>query len=105
MARDIDGHSLLELVERVRNGTFLAIDCNGAVLIVEILEGENRVLNVVAIGGRLMVSWLDQVMDCLKRLARDQQCSKIRVQGRKGWEKVLAGYGYTPRAVILECDA
>lgn len=103
MDHDVDGHSVLEVVEGVRAGQFLAFEVDGkGLLVVEVLEREHRVLNVVVCAGWQMPRWIGRAVEFLKRLAADQECAKIRVQGRPGWVRVLSGFGFTRRATVLE---
>lgn len=103
MDHDVDGHSVLEVVERVRSGEFLAVEVDGkGLLVVEILERENRVLNVVVCAGWQMPRWIARAVGFLRSMAADQGCPKIRVQGRPGWVRVLSGFGFVRRATILE---
>jgi len=100
---DLDGHSVLEIVEGIKSGQFLAFVVGGTgLVVVEVLEREHRVLNVVACAGWGMPRWIQQMVAFLQQLATDQGCAKVRVQGRRGWIRVLQGLGFTYRASVLE---
>lgn len=106
MRYDIDGHGELEIVERVKSGEFLAVEIDAKCLVVlEVLEGDNRTLNVVVCLGWSMCHWLGDLVDFLKTLARDQGCKSVRIQGRMGWLKVLTAHGFKKRAVLMELNA
>lgn len=105
LSYDIDGNTILEVVERVKSGEFIAVEVKDkAILIVNILEGENRVLNVVLAAGWAMPLWLRDATDFLKNLARDQSCSRVRMQGRRGWVKILNSHGFHLRASVMEAS-
>ena len=103
---DLDGHSHLEVVERVKAGEFLAVEIDErAVLIIEVLEREHRVLNVVLCAGWAMPKWISSAVAFLRKMAVDQGCEKVRVQGRPGWVKVLGRRGFANKAAVMEMSA
>lgn len=53
-------------------------------------------------GGEDFGAWKDQIIDILKRFARDMGCDAIEASGRPGWSKVLKDKGYSPKWVTFE---
>lgn len=61
-----------------------------------------EVLEVYACGGSRMNEWLGDAMTLLQASARDAGFVAVRVIGRLGWERALAGNGFRRAAVMLE---
>jgi hypothetical protein len=53
-------------------------------------------------GGEYFGAWKDQIIDILKRFARDMGCDSIEASGRPGWSKLLKDKGYSPKWVTFE---
>ena len=60
----------------------------------------NRVLRVWLAGGEL--DELQRYQPALENYARSEGCSRIEIDGRKGWERALDGY--KAERVILTKD-
>jgi len=59
-----------------------------------------KVLNVFLVGGDL-----DQIVGGLDRAiawAKQQGCESVTLSGRRGWERVLSKYGFSPVLVVME---
>ena len=106
LKHDVDGHTWLELQERVRCGEFIAVEKpDAAVLIVERLELPRGIaLNIVLCAGYAYATWLTSAIGFLKALAQDQGCEWIRLQGRGGWSRALKGSGFKERARLLSME-
>lgn len=105
-AYDPDGFiNWLLICEQVKSEQWLAVEvCGKVVLIVEKLDTpKGSVLNVQICAGEA-VDVVPQGLAFLEQLARDQGCSGVRVQGRKGWERWLKGRGYQHRVSILTLE-
>jgi hypothetical protein len=53
-----------------------------------------RVLELQFCGGTRMNEWLSSMMSTLEAFAREQQCDRVYVVGRKGWMRALREYEY-----------
>lgn len=53
------------------------------------------------LGGRGPARWL-HLIDELKRRASERGFAKLTVEGRKGWQRLLAPYGFTAAGGVLE---
>jgi len=101
---DID----LELVrERLESGEYLLMcaienDKILASFAVELVNEKRKTANIVLCGGERMDDWLDQFMDTIKPLVRDQGCEAITIMGRAGWQRKMKPYGFSETARILE---
>jgi len=106
LEHDPDGHTWLEVAERVKDGTFLAVEIpKAAVLIVErLVTPAGAALSVVLCAGFSYSRWLGQAIAFLKELAKDQDCKWIKVAGREGWEKILPRYGFRKRSSVLSME-
>lgn len=54
---------------------------------------------ITACGGRVMDQWLSLIAG-IEKYAKAENCSCVRIFGRKGWERALEGY--RAKHVILE---
>ena len=48
---------------------------------------------------------LDELRDVIRpkieKYARSENCSRVEIAGRPGWQRALAGVGYTPAATVI----
>lgn len=71
-----------------------------AAAVTELIERDGRRECCIALcGGKDMDRWIDAYAD-IEKFARDEKCIRIRIIGRTGWERALAGYRRT--CVVLE---
>ena len=61
----------------------------------------SRSLLIELLGGEGMAEWIHLIQH-LEVYAREQGCRHVEVQGRRGWERALAGEGYTFMRQMLE---
>ncbi len=94
-----------DVVQSLANGdAFLWIACEGedivaaAVAAIHATEWR-KVCLIVALGGKDRGKWLHFEPE-IERWAREQNCSAMRIMGRKGWAKVLPQYRVT--RIVLE---
>jgi hypothetical protein len=89
-----------------RYGLWVVVDDNMKVaLITEILEyPQKRTLAVPFCGGEehLIDQWLPDIVRAMDDHARHNGCVSVEIFGRPGWEKILKGYDYKKRYVVLE---
>ena len=52
-----------------------------------------KVCEVFLLGGKNTKEWLEFAVGKLSKWAKSLGCSSIQIAGRKGWEKVLKGWG------------
>lgn len=62
-----------------------------------------KALKVLYLAGDKMERWLD-LIEHLERFAAAEDCDGVEVIGRYGWERKLADYGYSRRAIIVRKD-
>lgn len=60
-----------------------------------------RILTVVAIGGDRMPEWLGEVDALIQSYAEHNNCKFIASEGRPGWERALAAYGWRKSSVRM----
>jgi len=71
-----------------------------AAAVTELIEKNGiRECCIALCGGREMDRWIDAYTD-IEKFARDERCVRIRIIGRRGWERALVGYRQT--CVVLE---
>ena len=61
----------------------------------------NNVCTIVACSGHQMTRWLP-LREKIEAYARDEGCDRVRLFGRKGWERVLMLDGYHVEHVVME---
>lgn len=66
----------------------------------EITMGAERAVHIFALAGDEMDEWLGPLLKEFERLARINGISRVRLNGRPGWSRVMSGYRVT--SVILE---
>lgn len=93
-------HSLGDVIRQVIAGQAQIWETDGALIVTEIHEAPRaRVLHFwVATGELDAVVALSEVV--LEWGARNG-CSQATLAGRKGWERVLAGAGWSPRLTLM----
>lgn len=60
-------------------------------------------LNILFLGGDEMPEWIHLIDDIVNR-AKINDCDAVKIYGRKGWEKVLAKYGFKHSHCVLKRD-
>jgi hypothetical protein len=61
--------------------------------------GAKKFCTIVACGGRHLHNWKDCI-DAIEDYARAEGCVSVVIQGRRGWQRVLADY--EPIAILME---
>ena len=61
-----------------------------------------RYLELAFIGGENGHSWKDQMLDIMRRWARDNSCEGIESCARLGWAKIFKDDGYRPMWQVFE---
>ncbi|HEX6827285.1 MAG TPA: hypothetical protein VF077_13280 [Nitrospiraceae bacterium] len=64
-----------------------------------VIQGRERVLQVVALGGNEMSRWLASMVSEWRTFARSNGCSAVVASGRKGWERMFREYGVVQTAI------
>ena len=96
-----DTHTLDDVHEAINDGRAELWPLRDSALVTEIVEyPQRRVLRVWLAGGKL--DELQRGLPFLDQIAKDLGCSRIELEGRKGWVKVLDGY--TERSIVLQKD-
>lgn len=60
-------------------------------------------LNILFLGGDDMNKWIHLIDDIINRAAKNG-CDAVKIYGRKGWEKVLAKFGFKHSHTVLKRD-
>jgi hypothetical protein len=60
-----------------------------------------KVCVIVACGGKDMDRWIELIEE-IEKFAKAEGCSRVRIVGRKGWERVLPNY--RTRRIVLDKD-
>jgi hypothetical protein len=63
-----------------------------------------RSLNIFYCAGHKLRLWQDMMMDVLKRYAKDNNCTKIELTGRRGWLRALKSWNVTEEYVVCEIE-
>ena len=59
-------------------------------------------LNVWCVGGQSMDDWFEPMKEAVEEWARRIDCVGVRMNGRRGWTRLLRQSGYRHRAVVME---
>ena len=99
-----DVHSMIEDGDVIP----LVVSDEGLIKTVITLELVNkpakRVLCIMTCGGHDMGLWLEEIMDTIYQIAKDQQADSISINGRQGWLKILEKYNYKHLYTVLSCE-
>ncbi len=96
-----------ETYDRISDGTYLLV-CSmlgneiQAAFAVELVTNHRKTCNIVLAGGQDIDSWLDDFMDTIRSLAKEQGAEALTIMGRKGWARKMKPYGFHETARILE---
>jgi hypothetical protein len=73
-----------------------------AAMVTEIINyPQMRVVRIVAVGGKDMDLWLDELINTIDAWGRENGAQAMEFVGRAGWEKVLSKKGWiTPQIVM-----
>jgi hypothetical protein len=63
-----------------------------------------KALHIPQLGGDDFFEWRDQLDSVLFAIAKDFNCSQLRIVGRRGWVKALKDLGWEEQYVILKKD-
>ena len=69
-----------------------------AVTQLDVANGQ-KFCTIVACGGRGLKDWRS-LISALERFARDEGCVSVRINGRRGWARVLPDYRL--HSIVLE---
>ena len=62
----------------------------------------SKSLEIMACAGKDMDDYLYDSMGAFENFARMNHCNSIRLEGRRGWSKILKPYGFEEKAIVLE---
>ena len=74
----------------------------GAIVTQVLSYPRSKSLEIMACAGKDMDDYMYDSMDAFEKFARMNQCDSIRLEGRRGWLKVLKPYGFEEAAIVLE---
>ena len=78
------------------------IDKYFGVVVTEIIQRKlGKVCNIYIATGRQKHKWQHLIND-VEKFAKEQQCKKMELIARPGWQKVYNNYGYKRTHVVLE---
>jgi len=64
-----------------------------------------KAVNINLIGGEGVERWLPELLSTIDEYARGQGCSRVMCSyARRGWIKLAAPMGWTPRAAVIAKD-
>lgn len=64
----------------------------------------SRALSIDWVGGSQMKTWLPEVMEMLKRFAKDHGCQSLEGRGRSGWVRALKKYGWEHDYIAVKME-
>lgn len=94
---------LEEVLEDIERGHAQLWETDNATVVTQVSDyGVFRCLNVWLAGGRL--EEIIGLLDSAERFAKAHGCTKIEVNGRRGWKRALRDHGFKEESVILSKD-
>jgi hypothetical protein len=71
---------------------------------VNLSPAKRGTLTVYCGAGRNARGWVGDAVATIGAYARGRGCAELRVVGRRGWERHLAPYGFSPEAIVFVRD-
>ena len=101
-----------EVIDRVQDGIYRVLLVQvghepAAVVVLEIATcgaPPKKTLSVIAAGGLRMHAWLGHVQRALREIAAGQECERVVVLGRPGWERALRQFGWKKQGVVMQAE-
>jgi GNAT superfamily N-acetyltransferase len=69
-----------------------------------IVYPQRKALGIDWVGGSRMSDWASDMIETMRRYAREQGCDHIEGYGRKGWTRYLEKYGFYPEYVAYRME-
>jgi hypothetical protein len=69
-----------------------------------VCELEDDSLHITTMGGDLPTGWQDELWPLLTSMSLLLQRDKIQLQGRRGWDRMLAPYGFKRDGKLLRAE-
>ena len=74
-----------------------------AVAVTELVQSpKGRFVHGRLLAGHGMDEWVDDLIACMRRYANASNATRILIEGRDGWERVLGNRGWRRSAVVME---
>ena len=96
---------ILDALFNFNHDLWIVFDDNGikGALVTAIKQyPSKRYLELAFIGGEDGLAWKDQMLDIMRRWARDNSCDGIESCARLGWAKIFKDDGYRPMWQMFE---
>lgn len=98
--------SLADFKQMIESRKLHLFEYEGILLLIEVQQyPQKRVLHIWGAEGKGALKKLPALFDWAKEVARLLDCTELRCQGRKGWERALKAHGtkvlYTTLALEL----
>lgn len=94
-------HTFEDVAERILDGRLQLWPADRGCAVTELVcFPQKKTLHVFLAGGEM-----DQIIDMIDSAVawgKQQGCTGMTIAGRRGWERVLAKYGYKPVMTVLE---
>lgn len=86
--------SISDFMDLVHSRKVHLFNYQGILVIAEVQQyPQKRVLHIWGVEGHSTLEKLPELVEWFKEAARTLECTELRCQGRKGWEKALSNYG------------
>jgi hypothetical protein len=67
-----------------------------------VLERDGDFCHITSIGGSGLIRSIPDLMPAWERIGKASGCVGLSLEGRRGWDKLLARYGFTRNGDYLE---
>lgn len=94
--------SLDDIIDGLAVGKYQGWNVDGLYAVTVINDyPQKRVCVIQLCGGTLTEEALAKGLFLIEGFAKENGCTDVQLQGRKGWVKVLSQYGFTEQYVVL----
>ena len=104
----VSGESPVELIDQLLDGTaqLWVLRKGGDPIAAAVSElvpsSPGLIVHGRLLAGGHMAEWLDDIIDCITRHAAQAGAVGITIEGRPGWQRVLAAKGWKRSKVVME---
>lgn len=86
--------SLSDFMELINSHKLQLFNYQNSLVLTEVQQfPQKRILHIWGVEGDSTLEHLPELVEFFKEVARTLECTELRCQGRKGWEKALSAYG------------
>ncbi len=101
-AASVGEFSLEDIIDGLSVGAYQGWNVDGLFAVTVINDyPQKRICVIQLCGGTMTKEALEKGLLLIESFAKENGCTDLQLQGRKGWVKVLSQYGFAEQYVVL----